>query len=65
MPRAHPVKAADGLPRRQRLHRIAPGKQPASWLRHLPPGPQQIEEVRRVNEVISLSESLSLRLLRT
>jgi hypothetical protein len=36
---------------RERLHRIAPGNQPALWPRHLPLGPQQIEEMLRQHYV--------------
>src|SRR5258707_1674197 len=43
------VAGAVELARRQRLHRIAPGKQPALGPRRLPPGPHQIEEIRRPN----------------
>src|SRR6266851_5343042 len=40
---------------RERLHGIAPGKQPALWPRRLPPGPQQIEEMLRQHHVSVLT----------
>jgi hypothetical protein len=39
---------------RERLHRIA-GKQPALWPRHLPLGPQQIEEMLRQHHLSVLT----------
>src|SRR5258708_17276054 len=40
---------------RERLHRIAPGQQPALWPRYLPLGPQQIEEMLRQHHVSVLT----------
>ena len=40
------VTGAVELARRQRLDRIPPGKQPTLGPRGLPPGPQQVEEIR-------------------
>ena len=47
---------------RERLHRIAPGKQPVLWLRHLPLGPQQIEEMLRQHHVSVLTNPILLPL---
>jgi hypothetical protein len=47
---------------RERPHRIAPGKQPALWPRHLPLGPQQIEEMLRQHHVSVLTPLALLEL---
>lgn len=47
---------------RERLHRIAPGKQPVLWLRHLPLGPPQIEEMLRQRHVSVLTNPVLLLL---